>query len=85
MIAANVTRRGYGILGYAFNHMTQVAVVSGPKLDQCPPVRFIVLLDPNPIVLTIGRKVGGSVVTGSHESMVIIRGRIDQMAQDLLF
>jgi len=64
--------------------MDEVAIVACPQCDEGRPRCFLNRLNTHPTLLVIARKVEGTLQCGSHKALMIIRGRINQMSEDLL-
>ena len=64
--------------------MGEVAIVACPQCDEVRPRFFFNGLNPHPTLLLIARKVEGTLQCGSHKTLMIIRGRINQMSYNLL-
>jgi hypothetical protein len=71
-----------------FNDMNQMQVGVFPELNQRMPVFVLEILDANPTVVipvggVIGKRHGILAVLQMNNPMGIVRGRIDQMAENL--
>lgn len=64
--------------------MQQVRVVGTPQVDQVGPPGRLVALDAHPLLLLVAGEVlpGGNLTP--DEALVVVRGRVDQVADDLL-
>jgi len=63
----------------------QVPVVGQPELHQIAPLAGGIVLRAHPIVLLIGGKHQAIFVLQTHETLMIVGRRIDEMPEDLLF
>ncbi len=63
--------------------MDKVAIVACPQCDEGRPRRFFNSLNTHPTLLVITGKVKRPLQCGSHKSLMVIRGRINQMSEDL--
>ncbi len=64
--------------------MSKMTAVTCPQCDQSGPRFFFNGLHTHPILLFIAGKVERALQGGAHEPLMVIRGRIDQMSEDLL-
>lgn len=82
---ADIAWRELGILRSVMDHMAQVFVVGHPEVDQGRPGYVIVALNGDPLVLVVNGKINRNPAYGPHNPLVVVRSRIDQMPQNLLF
>ena len=66
-----------------FHQMKKMAVIDGPELDEIAPGAGFIVLNRNPVLLGVGRHAKLALDLGANEAMMIIGGRIKQMAEDL--
>ena len=64
--------------------MGQVTIVACPQCDEAWPGCFFNPLDTHPPLLVIAREVECTLQGGSHKPLMVIRGRVNQMSEDLL-
>ena len=64
--------------------MGKIAIVACPQRDQDRPGRFFNGLNTHPLLLVVAGEVERALQGGSHKALMIIRGRIDQVSEDLL-
>ncbi len=64
--------------------MGEVAIVTCPQCDEMRPRLFFNGLKTHPALLLIARKVERTLQCGSHKTLMIVRGRINQMSYNLL-
>jgi len=64
--------------------MGKVAIVACPQGDEGWPRRFFNSLNTHPTLLVITGKVERTLQCGSHKPLMVVRGRINQMSEDLL-
>src|SRR5262245_13445690 len=64
--------------------MRQMPIVGRPQLYEIVPGPFVVVLHLHPMVLNVPRKVPVAWLLRSNETLVIVRRRIDEMAEHLL-
>src|SRR5215467_1979162 len=64
--------------------MDKKAVVGGPEVDQEIPVNVAEALEIDQPGLVISRKGEAALQRGANEALVIVGGRVQQVAEDLL-
>src|SRR5262249_15582156 len=62
--------------------MEQMGVVRSPEVNQVIPSGALVLLDADPPLLIVAWKILPLGKLPTHKALVIIRGRVDQVAED---
>src|SRR5581483_7593025 len=82
--AADSTRRTPALLRHAAGDMQKVRVVGPPQVDQVAPPGRLVALDAHPLLLLVAGEVLPRSELAPHEALVVVRGRVDQVADDLL-
>src|SRR5207302_175051 len=82
--AADPTGRPPALLRHAPGDVQQVRVVGPPQVDQFRPPGRLVALDADPLLLLVAGEVlpGGDLAP--DEALVVVRGRVDQVADDFL-
>src|SRR5207302_3467309 len=70
-------------VGHRRHHTREVAVEACPERDELGPRRILILLTRNPRVLIVAGKRQFVLKLGSHEALMIVRRRVDQMSHDL--
>src|SRR5262249_6523209 len=80
--AADPTGRTPALFRHAPGDVEQVRVERPPEVDQVGPAGRLVALDADPLLLLVA----GEVLPGSDlapdEALVVVRGRVDQVAED---
>src|SRR5262249_23897998 len=71
-------------LRHAAEDMEEVGVVSPPQFDQVGPAGGLVVLEADPLLLLVAGKVLSGGDLAAHEALVVVRGRVDQVAEDFL-
>ena len=66
------------------NDPRQVMVVETPELDEFEPVRVTIAIGADPVVLLVTRKLQFRGLLSPDKTLVVVGGRIQQMAEDLL-
>ena len=61
----------------------EIAIVAGPERDQLGPWGFLNPLHPNTAVLVVAGKFERALERRPHKALVVVRSRINQVAQDL--
>src|SRR6266852_2085075 len=62
--------------------MSQKTVVTGPMVYQKSPIHFSVALESHQFVLFVSGESQAALQCGTHETLVIIRSRVEQMAEN---
>src|SRR5262245_49334605 len=70
--------------GHLRHHVQQVAIVGAPQLDDRLPRLLGVLLHGDPSLLLVGREVDLLGELAAHEALVVVAGRVHEVAEDLL-
>ena len=63
----------------------QVVVGRLPQVYDLAPGLILVALQADPVVLFVPRQIDGRIELQADKSLMIIRGRIDQVSEDLFF
>ena len=62
----------------------KMPIVAGPQRNQDRPGRFFHGLNTHPLLLVVSGEVERALQGGSHKALMIVRGRIDQVPEELL-
>src|SRR5262245_39109827 len=71
-------------LGNPLDHAREVTVVSTPERNQVLPRGGLISLHGDPMVLRITRARVGVPFLRTHETLMVVRGRVDQVSEHLL-
>jgi hypothetical protein len=76
--------RTLALLRHALRNMEQMRVVGPPQVDQVGPPSRLVALEADPPLLLVGGEILSRGDLPPHEALVVVGGRVDQVADDLL-
>src|SRR2546421_12097635 len=71
-------------LRHTLGDVKKVGVVCPPEVNQVAPSSSLVVLDADPRLLVITWEILSTSNLTPHEALMIVRGRVNQVADDLL-
>jgi hypothetical protein len=70
--------------GQMRDHVGEEAVVGGPESDELEPVGGLEMLGADIAILVVAGKVEDRLKGGADETLVVVGGRVDEVAEELL-
>src|SRR5690242_6834853 len=80
VFALDPAGRTWAFFRHAPDNVEQVPVVGLPEIDESVPPGGLVILEADPLFLGVAWEVLSTCDLTPHEALVIVRGRVDQVA-----